>query len=101
MAVFSGKDGKLEFENVGITRVSNWSLNATVDTLETTNLGEAARTYTSGLKGASGSATLYYHDDNKSVRTFLNNCITIDAQAEGGMELIWADKTIRFKAWIN
>lgn len=32
------------------------------DVLETTNLGESSRTYVTGLRGATGSATLLYED---------------------------------------
>jgi len=32
------------------------------DVLETTNLGESSRTYVTGLRGASGSATLLYEN---------------------------------------
>ena len=32
------------------------------DTLETTNLGESSRAYVTGLRGASGSATLLYEN---------------------------------------
>ena len=45
MAVFSGKDGTLQWQNAAVTRVRNWSLQSTLDALEVTNLGQIAREY--------------------------------------------------------
>lgn len=101
MTVFSGKDGSLEFGNQVITRVRNWTLNSTFDTLEVTDLGDTYRQYRAGLKGASGSATLYYHDDDDTVDRILNNCITEDEPTPGNLSLKWGDKEIAFRAWIN
>ena len=45
-----------------LARVSNWSLSSTVEALETTDLGQDDRTYRSGLKGSTGSCSIWYHD---------------------------------------
>lgn len=42
--------------------VRDASVEISRDTLETTNLGESSRTYMTGLRGATGSATLLYGD---------------------------------------
>ena len=42
--------------------VRDASIDISRDTLETTNLGESSRTYVTGLRGASGSATLLYEN---------------------------------------
>jgi hypothetical protein len=42
--------------------VRDASVDISRDTLETTNLGEASRTYVTGLRGATGSATLLYEN---------------------------------------
>ena len=42
--------------------VRNASIDISRDTLETTNLGESSRAYVTGLRGASGSATLLYEN---------------------------------------
>jgi hypothetical protein len=42
--------------------VRNASIDISRDTLETTNLGESSRGYVTGLRGATGSATLLYEN---------------------------------------
>ncbi len=42
--------------------VRDASIDISRDTLETTNLGESSRVYVTGLRGASGSATLLYEN---------------------------------------
>ena len=42
--------------------VRDASVDVSRDTLETTNLGDSSRTYVTGLRGASGSATLLYEN---------------------------------------
>ena len=101
MTVFSGKDGSLEFGDEVTTRVRNWTLNSTFDTLEITDLGDTFRSYRPGLKGASGSATLFYHDDDDTLSNILDNCISTGEPAAGAMSLKWGDKEIAFSAWIN
>lgn len=66
MPYYSGRDGSLLVGTTTIGRVQNWSINATVDVLETTDLGDNARTYTPGIKSATGSATFFYHTDTPS-----------------------------------
>lgn len=101
MAVFSGKDGSLKFDGTGIARVRNWSMDASFDTLDTTNLGEISRTYTAGLKSATGSATIFYHDDNTTLQSVLDNCVTTGVPAPGSMELIYGTKSLKFSCYIN
>ena len=53
------------FEITGLAStvvVRDASIDISRDTLETTNLGEASRTYVTGLRGATGSATLLYEN---------------------------------------
>ena len=63
MPYYSGRDGSLLVGNTTIGRVQNWSITANVDALETTDLGDNARSYTPGVKSATGSATFFYHTD--------------------------------------
>jgi hypothetical protein len=42
--------------------VRDASIDISRDTLETTNLGDSSRAYVTGLRGASGSATLLYEN---------------------------------------
>jgi hypothetical protein len=63
MTYYSGKDGTLTYNGSSVAKVSNWSISATVDTLETTVLTESDRSYVPGLRTISGSATVFYYDD--------------------------------------
>ena len=62
MAVTS-TTGNFSITGLGSTVVvRDASVDISRDTLETTNLGDSSRTYVTGLRGASGSATLLYED---------------------------------------
>ena len=101
MAIYSGKDGSLEFDNVAIGRIRSWNLQSTFDTLDVTDLGDIARSYTPGLKGATGSASLIYHDDNTEVKTVLEHCITTGTPTPAKFELIYDSKKIEFDGYVN
>lgn len=60
---YSGQDGALYLQDQQVAKVKTWSLSFTTDALETTTLAEIARTYTTGLKSATGNCTVIYYDD--------------------------------------
>jgi hypothetical protein len=101
VAVLSGKDGSLKFDGTAIARVRSWSLQANVDTLETTNLGQIAREYGPGLKSASGNASIFYHDDNTSLQSVLDNCLTTGNPTIGAFELNYGTKSVKFNGYVN
>ena len=101
MAVYSGKDGQLEFDGDVVGRIRSWSLQASYDTLDVTNLGNDARAYTPGLKNASGSASLIYHDDNLEIRSILETCITTGTPVTANFDLKWDDRRVQFNAYVN
>ena len=68
--VYSGRDGVMQLAGTNLAKVVNFSLQANLETLETTTLSENIRSYTPGIAGYSGSATLlYYKEDNNSINT--------------------------------
>jgi hypothetical protein len=101
MGVFSGKDGSMTWAGGAVARVRNWSVQSAFDTLDTTNLGENAKSYAAGLKSASGSATIFYHDDNTSLSALLDNCITTGTPTEAALDLRWGTKRLAFNAFVN
>lgn len=101
MAVFSGKDGSMQWAGGAVARVRNWSVQSTLDTLETTDLGDDAREYVPGLKSATGSASIFYHDDNTSLRTLLDNCIDTGTPTSALLDLRWGDKRLAFNAYVT
>jgi len=58
---YTGRDGSLLLDGVTQAKVTSWSFSSNLETLETTTLGESHRSYTPGVQGSSGSATLLYY----------------------------------------
>lgn len=68
--VYSGRDGVMQLSGSTIAKVVSFSVQSNLETLETTTLNEHLRSYTPGVTGYSGTASLlYYKDDNGSVNT--------------------------------
>jgi len=68
--VYTGRDGVMQLGGTTLAKVVSFSLQANLETLETTTLNENIRSYTPGISGYSGSATLlYYKDDNDDINT--------------------------------
>lgn len=65
---YTGRDGQLLLGGSTLVKVTNWSIEAQVDMLETTSLGDSQRSFVPGLQSFNGSATLiYYKADNDSI----------------------------------
>ena len=64
--VYTGRDGRLLLDTDTLVKVSSWSLQADLETLETTTLGDGQRSYAPGVQSFGGSATLLYYVDNDS-----------------------------------
>ena len=68
--VFTGRDGKMLVGGDSVAKVVNFQLSANLETLETTALNEHIRSYSPGVVGYSGSATLlYYKDEDNDFNT--------------------------------
>ena len=96
MTYYSGKDGTLTYNSSSVAKVSNWSISATVDTLETTVLSESDRSYVPGLRTMSGSATIFYYDD--APKSLLERIIKTTAVSESDILIIklgWGAKFIQ------
>ena len=59
MAVLTGVNGELLINGITVAKCRSFSLNQQRDAIEVTPLGDEWRTYVSGLKGATGSASCY------------------------------------------
>ena len=100
MTYYSGKDGSLSLvttsATTAIAKVSNWSISATVDTLETTPLSESDRSYVPGLRTISGSATVFYYDS--APVSLLERVVKTAAVSESDILVIrlgWGTKLIQ------
>jgi hypothetical protein len=68
--VYTGRDGVMQLSGTTLAKVVSFSLQASLETLETTTLNEHLRSYSPGISGYSGSATLlYYKEDDGSFNT--------------------------------
>ena len=68
--IYTGREGKMLIGTTDIVKVVNFQVSANLETLETTTLGDNLRSYTPGVVGYSGSATLlYYKDGNGNINT--------------------------------
>ncbi len=61
MPFYTGRTGKLRLGGSEIAKVKNWTLDTSVNMLDTTSLGDTANTFTPGLFSATGSASLSYY----------------------------------------
>lgn len=66
--VYTGRDGRLLLAGVGLVKVTSWTLQADVEMLESTTLGDNQRSFVPGVQSFSGSASLiYYKADSGSI----------------------------------
>jgi hypothetical protein len=64
---YTGRDGQLLLGSDVLVKVTSWSLQADLELLETTSLGDGVRTFTPGIQSFNGSASLiYYKGDDGS-----------------------------------
>ena len=62
MATHTGSEGLIKVSTTTVGELRSYTLEQTSDTIEDTSLGDTTRTYKSGLKGFSGSASLYFDE---------------------------------------
>ena len=68
--VYTGRDGVMQLAGTTLAKVVSFSLQASLETLEVTTLGDNLRSYSPGVTGYSGSATLlYYKDSSNNINT--------------------------------
>jgi hypothetical protein len=62
MAFYTGRTGSLSIGGgLPIAKIKDWSLDTTVELLATNDISSSVNTFTPGVKGATGSATLLYY----------------------------------------
>ena len=88
-----GDVGKVMFHNAAGTEADvastrSWSLSITKDTLETTNLGDTAKTFVGGLISGEGSVELLYDTaGNSDYQSFIDDVLTTGDAADALFEL--------------
>ncbi len=76
MPFYTGRTGKLRLGGSEVSKVKNWTLDTSVNMLDTTSLGDVANTFTPGLFSATGSASLSYYNGDTTDTTNLLERIT-------------------------
>ena len=62
MGFYTGRTGSLAIEGgLPVAKIKDWSLDTTVELLATNDINSSVNTFTPGVKGATGSATLLYY----------------------------------------
>jgi hypothetical protein len=61
MGFYTGRSGSLVYGGKKVARIRDWSLDTTLELLNTNTIDNGSNTYTPGVKGATGSATLMYY----------------------------------------
>jgi hypothetical protein len=61
--VYTGRDGSMILDGIQVAKVVNWSIQADMEALETTTLGDVRRSFTPGIISYSGSCTVLYYKD--------------------------------------
>jgi hypothetical protein len=103
---YTGKDGTLSIAGASQVKVTTWSLQADLDMLETTTLGDDNRSYTPGIRAFSGSATLLYYADDagrNDAATQVQRVISTGAPSTSPIALVLglAGKTVSLNAFIT
>ena len=111
--VYSGRDGVMQLAGTTLAKVVNFQVSSNLETLETTTLGDGVRSYSPGVTGYSGSATLlYYKDDDSAINTtnLLNKIYKTGTSGVGSSDTVeltfrWVDGTdnndIKLTAYIT
>lgn len=67
---YTGRDGRMLLGESLVVKVTSWSLQADLEILETTTLGDSLRSFTPGVQSYSGTANiLYYKNDSGDIST--------------------------------
>ena len=77
MGFYTGRTGSLVFGSKPIAKIRDWSLDTTVELLSTNTIDSAVNTFTPGVKGATGSATLMYYRLESGESATLNQFTTL------------------------
>ena len=99
--VFKGSDGKFFFANNRQTKVSNWTVEASVNLLDKTELGDNAIGNLADLKSYTGTATIIYYKDDTKISDLLGRIFKTGAVEPAAAEFQWGDRLIKFNAIIT
>jgi hypothetical protein len=76
MCFYTGRTGSLTY-GLAVAKIRDWSVETTVELLSTNTIDSAVNTFTPGVKGATGSATLMYYRLETGESATLNEFTTL------------------------
>ena len=85
MAVHKGSEGTVKVGVNGILEIRSYSIEESADTLETSTMGDTARTYVPSLTTFTGSVDVYWDetDTNGQGALSIGNEVTLNVYPEG------------------
>jgi hypothetical protein len=85
MSINKGSEGLIKVGTVTVAEVKSWSVDESADTLETTTMGDTARTYSSSLTTFTGSCDCFYDiaDTTGQGAFAIGASVTVAFQPEG------------------
>jgi predicted secreted protein len=85
MATHAGSEGTVKSGSNAIAEVRSFSLEESADTIEDTTMGDASRTYLTGLKTFSGSVDVFWDetDTDGQVSFSVGSSVTFAVYPEG------------------
>jgi hypothetical protein len=114
MGFYTGRTGSLAYDGKPVAKIRDWSVETTVELLSTNAIDSAVNTFTPGVKGATGSATLMYYKleagegaTKTEFTRLLNKIMRLGAIGEGQRVFLelnvagGADNDIKFTAYIT
>ena len=94
MGFYTGRSGSLVFDSKPIAKIRDWSVETTVELLSTNTIDSAVNTFTPGVKGATGSATLMYYRLEAGESATLNQFTTLLTKIMKGGAISTADRVL-------
>ena len=84
MATHTGSEGTIKISTTTLGELRSYTLEQTSDTIEDTSMGDSTRSYKVGLKGFSGSASLFFDEaDAGQILIVVGSEIAIKVYPEG------------------
>jgi len=85
MATFKGNDGTVKSGANAVAEILSFSVSETSDVLETTTMGDTAKTYVASFTDATATVECYFDDtDTNGQGTFtVGSSVTVNFQMEG------------------
>ena len=85
MAVHKGSEGYVKVGANTVAEVRDWSLSESADTIETSSMGDTARSYVTGLTSASGSISVHWDETDSTGQGAMTvgSSVTLNLYPEG------------------